>query len=78
MLGEILVEKVVECLPTTLKQIESPEAVCQGEFLATPLDLVSVMRSGDALLEIFLEHFPEAKRQQNSDPKRRRNCKARF
>ena len=60
MLGEILVEKIVECLPTTLKEIETPESVCQGEILATPLDLVSVMRSGDALLDIFLEHFPEA------------------
>lgn len=60
MLGEILVEKVVECLPTTVKAIETPVAACQGEVLATPLDLVSVMRSGDALLDIFLEHFPEA------------------
>lgn len=59
-LGEILVHKVVECLPTTVKETETPVAVCQGEILAVPLDLVSVMRSGDALLDIFLEHFPEA------------------
>lgn len=60
MLGEILVQKVVECLPTMIKEIETPVARCQGEILAVPLDLVSVMRSGDALLDIFLEHFPEA------------------
>jgi uracil phosphoribosyltransferase len=60
LLGAILVEKVVECLPTTRQEIETPESICQGEILATPLDLVSVMRSGDVLLDIFLEHFPEA------------------
>lgn len=59
-LGEILVGKVVECLPTTVKEIETPEAFCQGEILETQLDFVSVMRSGDALLDIFLEHFPKA------------------
>lgn len=59
-LGKILVEKVVECLPTTIKEIETPVTVCEGEELSSPLDLVSVMRSGDALLEIFLEHFPNA------------------
>lgn len=60
LLGEILVEKVVECLPITMIEIETPVSACRGEILAVPLDLVSVMRSGDVLLDIFLEHFPEA------------------
>jgi len=59
-LGEQLVEKTVECLPTASVLIETPEAICQGEKLASPLELVSVMRSGDALLETFIYHFPEA------------------
>jgi uracil phosphoribosyltransferase len=59
-LGEQLVEKVVECLATTSIDIETPVAPCKGEKLAQPLDLVSIMRSGDALLETFLYHFHEA------------------
>lgn len=59
-LGEQLVEKVLECLETTIVEIETPVAKCKGEKLAKPLDLVSIMRSGDALLETFIHHFPDA------------------
>lgn len=59
-LGEHLVEKVVECLATTLIEIETPVAICKGVAITQQLDLVSIMRSGDALLETFLNHFPNA------------------
>lgn len=59
-LGEQLVEKVVECLATTSVEIETPVSLCKGELLMQPLDFISIMRSGDALLETFISHFPEA------------------
>ncbi len=59
-IGELLVEKVVGCMGTTVMEIETPVAKCEGEFLDGRLDLVSVMRSGDALLDIFIDHFPKA------------------
>lgn len=59
-LGEQLIEKVVECLAITSVEIETPVSSCTGEKLAQSLDFVSIMRSGDALLETFLYHFPDA------------------
>lgn len=59
-LGKVLVQKVVECLPTTRIQVETPEGICEGERLASTLELVSIMRSGDALLDIFMSQFPNA------------------
>lgn len=59
-LAEHLVEKVIECLATTSIEIETPVAICKGEAITQQLDLVSIMRSGDALLETFLNHFPSA------------------
>lgn len=59
-IGELLVSKVVECLPSTSVQIETPVTGCRGEALDVQLDFVSVMRSGDALLDIFIQHFPKA------------------
>jgi len=59
-IGELLVNKVVECLPTKDVEIETPVAGCQGKELAEPVELCSIMRSGDALLETFMNHFPEA------------------
>lgn len=59
-IGERLVEKVVECLPTTRLEIQTPVAPCYGETLTQPIELVSIMRSGDALLETFIYHFPQA------------------
>jgi len=58
--AELLVNKAVECLPTKDVEIETPVASCCGKELAAPVELVSVMRSGDALLEIFMNHFSEA------------------
>ena len=59
-LGQILVAKVVECLPTRNIDIETPVAPCQGEVLENHVEFVSIMRSGDALLETFVNHFPAA------------------
>jgi uracil phosphoribosyltransferase len=59
-IGEILVGKVVECIPTTTVEIKTPVTACHGELIDCDLDFVSVMRSGDALLNIFIHHFPKA------------------
>jgi uracil phosphoribosyltransferase len=59
-IGDLLVSKVIECLPTKNIEIETPTAKCQGKVLASKVELVSIMRSGDALLEAFMKHFPEA------------------
>src|SRR4030095_5915358 len=57
---ELLVPKVVECLSTVMVEIDSPVAHCHGEILNECIEIVSVMRSGDALLHIFRKHFPHA------------------
>lgn len=59
-IGDLLVYKVIDCLPTKIVEIETPITKCQGTALASKVEFVSIMRSGDALLETFLKHFPEA------------------
>ncbi len=59
-IGEILIGKVIECLPTQSITIETPVTTCSGEVFIENLELVSIMRSGDALLETFMKHFPDA------------------
>jgi uracil phosphoribosyltransferase len=59
-LAGILVSDVIECLDTRIIEIDSPVARCQGEVLDGSIELVSVMRSGDALLPTFSEQFPHA------------------
>ena len=59
-IAELLVTKVVECLPTQSVEIQTPVAKCVGRRLDGQIELVSIMRSGDALLEGFIKHFPEA------------------
>lgn len=59
-LAGLLVEKVVDCLPTRTVRVETPLTTTEGEELSGSLELVSIMRSGDALLESFLKHFPQA------------------
>jgi uracil phosphoribosyltransferase len=59
-LAAILVNKVVECLPSRGVEIETPVTKCMGEEIGCPVELVSVMRSGDALMDTFIKHFPEA------------------
>lgn len=59
-LGELLISKVIDCIPTVAIPIQTPIANYQGECIACRLDLVSIMRSGDALLDTFMAHFPEA------------------
>lgn len=59
-IGDLLVGKVVACLPSKIVEIETPLTKCQGEILENNVELVSVMRSGDALLDTFIKHFPEA------------------
>lgn len=58
--AEILVNKVIECLPSKSVEIETPLIKCVGEEIACNVELVSVMRSGDALLDTFIKHFPDA------------------
>lgn len=59
-ISELLVHRVIECLPTFGVNIETPVALCKGEMLATRIELVSIMRSGDTLLETFGKHFPDS------------------
>lgn len=59
-IGALLVNKVVDCLPNTTKDIQTPLEPFIGRVLPKRIELVSIMRSGDALLESFIEHFPEA------------------
>lgn len=56
----LLINKVIECLPTKTFDILTPVTTTQGQALATKVELVSIMRSGDALLDTFIKHFPEA------------------
>ncbi len=60
IIGELLAGKVVESLATTPVNIETPVTKCTGEVLANSIELVSIMRSGDALLEVFMKHFSGA------------------
>lgn len=59
-IGSLLVNKVVECLPIKSINLESPLTGFLGETFASNIELVSVMRSGDALLDTFVNHFTEA------------------
>lgn len=59
-IGELLVNKVVECLPVQSVEIETPVTKCKGHAFAGPIELVSIMRSGDALLDTFMNHFSGA------------------
>jgi len=59
-LAELLVYKVVDCLETMKVEIDTPVAHCSGEILDDSIEFVSVMRSGDALLHTFSQHFPHA------------------
>ena len=58
--GDLLVSKVVACLPSKTINIDTPVTQCKGEVLADHVELVSIMRSGDALLDTFMKHFPDA------------------
>jgi uracil phosphoribosyltransferase len=59
-IGELLVTKVIECLETQAVEVQTPTASCRGEVIAHPIELVSILRSGDALLDTFMSHFPDA------------------
>src|SRR5579871_4282555 len=59
-LSDLLAYKVIECLPTKNIEVETPLTTCPGKALAGKVELVSIMRSGDALLDTFMRHFPEA------------------
>lgn len=59
-LSDLLVNKVVACLPSKTVTIETPLTACPGVELENNIELVSIMRSGDAILETFMKHFPEA------------------
>jgi uracil phosphoribosyltransferase len=59
-LSDLLVSKVIEMLPTSPLEIETPLVKFQGITYAVPIDFVSVLRSGDAILESFIDHFTRA------------------
>lgn len=60
-LGALLVNKVVDCLPTVIDvDIQTPVAACKGLAFSQAIELISIMRSGDALIDTFLSHFPDA------------------
>lgn len=59
-ISDLLVSKVIDCLPTKTVEIETPVTRCRGQVLDGKVELVSIMRSGDALLDTFMWHFPEA------------------
>ncbi|MDP1835734.1 MAG: uracil phosphoribosyltransferase [Chlamydiales bacterium] len=60
-LGSLLVNKVIDCIHNvSRKDIQTPLTSFEGEAFATNIELLSVMRSGDALIDTFISHFPEA------------------
>ena len=60
-IGELLVAKMIDhCFPACPIEIETLLTNCLGEKLASNINLVSIMRSGDALLDAFMYHFPDA------------------
>lgn len=59
-LTELLVHRVIEYLPSYSITIETPLESYQGEKLQGRVEFVSIMRSGDALLDTFSKHFPES------------------
>lgn len=59
-LASLLVLKAAETLPTASIKVETPISKCRGLTYAGSVDLVSVMRSGDAILDTFIDHFPKA------------------
>lgn len=59
-IASLLVNKVINCLPSKKEEIFSPLGPCKGEFLDGEVELLSIMRSGDAILETFMHHFPKA------------------
>ncbi len=60
-IGTLLVNKVVECLAAKNVNINTPVSRFQGLELNGNIELVSIMRSGDALVDTFINHFPKAK-----------------
>jgi len=59
-IAELLVSKVIDCLATHEIVLASPVDKFEGKVLADKPELLSIMRSGDALLPVFMKHFPEA------------------
>jgi uracil phosphoribosyltransferase len=59
-LASLLVFKIIEILPVSPFKIETPLSTYIGINFNDAIDFVSIMRSGDALLETFVKHFPDA------------------
>lgn len=60
-IAALLINKVIECLPTKSIEIDTPEiGGFKGLTFASNVELVSCMRSGDALSHPFTSHFPKA------------------
>ena len=59
--AELLVNKVVECFHETSRiDIQTPISEYHGETLIKNIELVSILRSGDALIDTFISHFTDA------------------
>lgn len=58
--GALLVNKVVDCFDLVPLQIETPLTSFQGKSLPDTIELVSIMRSGDALVDVFIDCLPNA------------------
>ena len=59
-IGTLLVNKVIEQFCIKPENIETPLTTFSGVSFQGNIELVSIMRSGDALLDTFVAHFPEA------------------
>lgn len=59
-LAGLLAVKVIENLPIAPLEINTPLTQYTGITIASNINLVSVMRSGDALLDTFTSFFPQA------------------
>lgn len=56
-----LISKVFDCLDTKIVEIDTPVAPCLGKIVENSVDqLVSVMRSGDVILDILSKIFASA------------------
>lgn len=60
VIGELLVQKIINCLHIEQTEIETTLAKTVGYTVKEEIELVSVMRSGDCLAEMFIKYFANA------------------
>lgn len=57
MISFVVLNKAVSCMPHSVIDIQTPLQWTKGKILNDPVELVTIMRSGDILLDTFLIHF---------------------